>query len=166
MIGPNASLTASQAVLFMVGISAVSLTIAIAFAILGFWPIVPLAGLELAALGVALYVSVRRNAYREVVTVGEQTVEVAFGRIGQGPQRTVDFPRPWTRVVLEPGATALAPTRLLLASGACRVEIGQCLTDEERAALAVRLKGVVRRGGAGMQQQAPALGADILTREV
>ena len=36
---------------------------------MGFWPVVPFAGLEVGALGAAFWVSMRRNRYREVLDV-------------------------------------------------------------------------------------------------
>lgn len=154
VIGPNASLSPAQAWLFMAGIATVGLGIALAFALMGFWLILPVAGLELAALGAGLYISVKRNRYREVVTVDEGAVKVAFGELGRGVQHAVDLPRAWTRVVLAPGPTRLAPKELQLAYGSQRVVIGRDLTDEEREALAVRLRAVIR--GAGLQLTPPA----------
>lgn len=153
VIGPNASLSPAQAWLFMAGIATVGLGIALAFAFMGFWLIVPLAGLELAALGAGLYISMRRNRYREVVTVAGDTVKVAFGEVGRGVRHAVELPRAWARVVVVPGPTRLAPKQLQLAYGAQRVVIGRDLTDEEREALAVRLKTVIR--GAGLQPSLP-----------
>lgn len=155
VIGPNASLSSGQALFFMFGISLVGLSIAISFAVLGFWMILPVAGLELAALGAALAVSVRRNAYREVVTVSASDVRVAFGRVGEGVKHEVSFPRMWTRVELCPGANALAHNELRLAYGAQRIALGRCLTDDERMALAVRLKAVVSGRPSGVKTVPP-----------
>lgn len=140
VIGPNASLDAGQAWLFM-GLSAsLGLGIAITLALLGFWPVLPFAGLELSALGAAVYVSVRRNGYREVLVFGTQRVRVEFGVIGRGAGVVVELSRALTRVLLEPGAHHHAPTRLILSCAGQRVRIGACLTDEERGRLAARLK--------------------------
>jgi uncharacterized membrane protein len=159
VIGPNASLSPAQAWLFMAGIATVGLGIALAFALMGFWLILPLAGLELAALGAGLYVSVRRNRYREVVTVAGDAVRVAFGELGRGVQHAVDLPRAWTRVILAPGPTRLAPMELQLAYGAQRVVIGRDLTDEEREALAARLRAVIREAGLQLTSPAAAVAA-------
>ncbi len=144
VIGPNASLTPEQAVWFMASISVVGLSIAIVFALMGFWPVLPIAGLELAALGAALWVSVRRNAYREVVRVSDNHVTVEVGRVGEGAQSTVCWPRAWTRIDLRAGANRLAPSELRLAYGAQRVMLAQCLTDEERECLADRLRCLIK----------------------
>lgn len=144
VIAPNASLSQSQAIGFMVSISTLGLGIALVFSWLGFWLVLPIAGLELTALGVALWWSMRRNGDREVVDVSDASVTVSFGRVGKGPSSTLTWPRLWTRIVLREGPNRLAPTELQLAYGAQRVTIGRCLTDEDRERLARRLVRLVR----------------------
>jgi uncharacterized membrane protein len=140
MIGPNASLTVGQAWLFFCLMAATGLGIAGLMALRGLWPVLPFAGLELGALGLALYVSVRRNGYREVIRMSEDAVHVEFGMLGRGASATVSLSRGWTRAVLEPGSHRNAPSRLLLHSAGQQVEIGRCLTDEEREQLHRRLQ--------------------------
>ena len=144
VIGPNASLSERQACAVMGWMTALGLGIAGFFAALGFWPVLPFAGLELGALGAALWVSLRRNRYREVLTFDDQRVCIEFGIAGRGAQARVDLPRAWARVSLELGEYRNQPSRLLLAYGAQRVEIGRCLTDEEREALLSRIKKLLR----------------------
>lgn len=140
VIGPNASLSVRQAWWFMGVTSVLGLGIAVGMASIGFWPVIPFAGLELAALGAALYVSVRRNGYREVVVIGPEQVCVQFGMLGRGAVSTVRLQRGPTRVLLEPGGNRNAPNRLLLSSGGQVVRIGTCLTDDERRQLATRIR--------------------------
>ncbi|MGH8447546.1 MAG: DUF2244 domain-containing protein [Solimonas sp.] len=140
MIGPNASLTVGQAWLSFGLMALTGFGIAGLMAARGLWPILPFAGLELGALGAALYVSVRRNAYREVIRLSEDEVRIEFGMLGRGVSATVTLSRHWTRVELEPGAHRNAPSRLHLCSAGQRVEIGRCLTDEEREQLQRRLR--------------------------
>ena len=140
VIGPNASLSARQAWLFMIVTAVVGLGIAFGMAAMGFWPVIPFAGLELGALAAALYVSVRRNAYREVIVIGPGSVRVEFGMLGRGAPTTVSLQRGPTRVLLEPGAHRHAPSRLLLSCGGRTVRLGACLTDDERGRLAARIR--------------------------
>lgn len=140
VIGPNASLSARQALVFFAGMCGVCLTIAGAFAALGFWPVLPFAGLELLALGAALALVVRRNRYREVLVFAGAQVRIEFGLVGQGMRARCEWPRSATRVWLERGPHATSPTELVLACGASRVTLATCLTDAERASLAARLK--------------------------
>lgn len=140
IIGPNASLTPRQALWFMVSVSAVALTIAGAFAVQGFWPILPFAGLELSALGAALWVSLRRNRYREVIDFDGERVRIGFGWMQQGAAAELDWPRAWTRVELREGAHRHDPSELLLRHAGQAVRLGRCLTDAERERLGRRLK--------------------------
>lgn len=140
IIGPNASLSVRQAVLVLASVSFVALTVAVGFTWLGFWPILPFAGLELAALGAALWVSLKRNRYREVLSFEGGRVTVGFGWMGQGASAEIDWARPFTRVVLERGASRNSHNRLVLTSSGQRIAIGRCLTDAEREALHARIK--------------------------
>lgn len=144
VIGPNASLTPRQAAWFMASLGVPGLGIAGVFAAQGFWPIFPFAGLELTALGAALWVSLRRNRYREVLRFEAEQLVVEFGVLGHGVQRQVSLPRSWTRVVIERGAHRNDPLRLWLTCSGRRVEIGRCLTDEEREHLGARIKELLK----------------------
>jgi len=143
VIGPNASLSAGQALVFFAGMCLICLGIAGTFAALGFWPVLPFAGLELMALGAALAVALKRNCYREVLSFGPERVRVEFGKVGQGTPSTCEWPRSLTRVWLEREA-GTDVTQLVLACGAQRRVIGNCLTDAERGTLARRLKELIQ----------------------
>lgn len=143
VIGPNASLSVPQALWVMAGISTVSLLVAVGFALMGFWPILPFAGLELAALGAALRVSLKRNQYREVLTFEGQRVLVGFGWIGRGAAAQIDWPRAFTRVGLERGATRNSPSKVVLMNSGQRLYLGRCLTDAEREQLYLRIKSLL-----------------------
>lgn len=159
VIGPNASLTARQAVGFVALVSVPGLGIAGVFAAQGFWPIFPFAGLELSALGAALWVSLRRNRYREVLRFEDGQLVVECGELGGEVRRLLAWPRTWTQVVLERGRRGNDPQRLLLMYAGRRVEIGHCLTDDERAALRGRIKELLRpvvpKGAAGAVGRGP-----------
>lgn len=143
VIGPNASLSVAQAWVFM-GLSTVlGMMIGLVMLWRGLWPILPFAGMELLALGAGLYVSVRRNAYREVIRFADETVQIEFGTLGRGVQATASLPRYWTRAVLEAGESAHAPTRLALVYAGQRISVGRCLTDEEREHLHRRLRDLL-----------------------
>jgi uncharacterized membrane protein len=149
VLGPNASLSVRGAWTFMLVVSLATLGPATWCAAHGLWPVLPFAGLELAAVGWALVVSMRRNRYREVVSFERERVRIQFGMTGQGCAAQVELPRAWTRTWIERDAERRhAPTRLLLGSSGQRVVVGRCLTDEEREALAARFGTLlkVRRG--------------------
>ena len=141
VIAPNGSMTVAQAQWFFLGMCAVSFGVAGVMTVWGLWLIWPFAGLEMAALGAGLYASLRDNGYREVVSVYADRIEVEAGRCE--PQRCWEFPRLLTQVRLSPGGNRNSPNRLLLTRHGHGCELGRCLTDEERAEVAQRLKSWV-----------------------
>lgn len=146
VIGPNASMTAQMAWAVIGVMSAVSLGIAVMFAAQGFWPILPFAGLELAALGLALKVSLQRNRYREVIVFDGNRIRIECGMTGEGARLAVDWARSSTRVLLEHGIHRNDPTALSLTNGSRRLTLGRCLTDEDREQLAGRLRELILAG--------------------
>jgi len=144
VIGPNASLSEGQAWIFLATMAAVAFGIAAVFASRGFWPILPFAGLEIGALGLALWVTQRRNRYREVISVTDAEIVIDVGLVGQGAQTRIEMPRAWASVRIEPGPYRNSSTQLSLEYCGQRVRIGACLTDEERARLAQRLRELLR----------------------
>lgn len=145
VLGPNASLSVRGAWAFMGLASTATMGCAGYCTWLGFWPVLPFAGLELGALAWALVVSMRRNQYREVVSFDETRVRIEVGVAGQGASAQIDLPRAWTRAWIERDAERRhAPSRLVLGcSGQC-VVVGRCLTDVERDELLIRFKGLLQ----------------------
>jgi uncharacterized membrane protein len=139
VIGPNASMTVGQAWLAGGWVAVVAFTVAGFFAIKGFWPVLPFAGMEIGAFVAALWVCLRRNRYREVLTFDGNDVRIEFGLAGRGAEAVVELRRDWLRVLIEPGPHRNSPTRLVLSSFGQRVEVARCLTDEERERLAARI---------------------------
>jgi uncharacterized membrane protein len=76
---PNQSATWSANVLLLLALAIPVLGIAVVFALLGAWLILPFAGLELLALAVALYRVSWRLQYRHVITVSDDCVYVDKG---------------------------------------------------------------------------------------
>jgi uncharacterized membrane protein len=147
VIGPNASMSGAQALRFFAGMCAVCLGLGGVMAARGYWPVLPFAGLEVAALGAALWVVLRRNRYREVLRFDAQHLTVEFGLAGEGARSSCQWPRGMTRVWLERSANRHEPTRLVLSCGGQQLIVGQCLTDAERAQLAARLQELIHPAG-------------------
>ncbi len=147
---PNCSLTRRTATIFFLCIATVSLGIAGSFAAAGYWPILPFAGLELAALGAALWFSMRQGRMRELIRVDESNVTV---RKSHGDQvHEYEFQRPWTRVHLQRSSAGNWPSRLSLRSMGRSVVVGAFLTDEERDGLRHRLTEVIGKPGAAARE--------------
>lgn len=151
LLRPDFGANWRQTVTLYVVLAVLALTVAVALAVAGFWPVLPFAGLELALLGWALYVSARRGSERQVIWVGPTTVEVQTGH--RGPERSWTFERSWTEVRLLRSGHSWYPGRLLLRSRGQELEIGHFLHEEERVWLARELTnciGPMATSGAGV----------------
>ncbi len=157
---PNAGVYWRQTLVIFLMLSAVCLGVATAFALAGFWPILPFAGLEVLALGTALYVSARRGDYREIIRVGPERIRIEKGR--RQPEQIWEFSRAWSTVELQRSPLRLHPARLVIRSGGDRVECGAFLTDEERESLAMELVRCIGPMAAGGSRAAdrPAPGSE------
>jgi len=143
VIRPNQSLSWRQAVQVYTAIAFICLGIGIAFALHGFWTVLPFAGLEILVLGAAFYLCLARSQIREVVSVNARVVTVEKGR--KKPEERWECPRAWARISLQQPQIAWYPSRLAIAFQGRRVELGAFLNEEERRALAAELQQVIHR---------------------
>jgi uncharacterized membrane protein len=142
IIRPNQSLSWRGVLRVYAVVALCLLGISVAFALHGFWPVLPFAGLELLALGAAFYLCLSRSQRREIVSIDADIVRVEKGR-RQAEERW-ECPSAWARVQLEKSPIAWYPSRLLIAYQGRRVEIGRFLSEDERVALADALRRGIR----------------------
>lgn len=142
VVRPNASLAPRHALWLFGGMCAVSFGIAGGLALLGFWMVLPFAGLEMACLGAGLYVAMRDNSYREVLRVeaDELHFEAGHGR----PERSLRCPVAWARVHYQAPQKPLDPGAVHLLYAGEDIEVGRILGVEERRAFAARLQQWLR----------------------
>ena len=145
VIRPHRSLDWRQTQLAFATVAAPCLLVGAGFAAVGFWPVLPFAGLEVLLLGVAFYVCALRGQNIEVVAIGEREIAVRRGR--RELQEVWAGRRAWSRVQLRPSPHRLHPSRLYLCSHGREIAVGDCLTEEERRALAVELERVLDPAG-------------------
>ena len=91
VVKPNHSATWHQNLLLLAALAVPSLGAGIGFALLGAWPILPLAGLELTALAGALYWVNWKLEYRHVIYFQADSVTIYKGYFV--PKRTWHFTR-------------------------------------------------------------------------
>jgi uncharacterized membrane protein len=151
VIAPNCSLSARGAVLFFLTACAPCFGIAGFLTFLGFWPVLPFAGLEMLLLGAALRISLARRHHRQTILVSESDVAVQ-SNIGKIHSEVV-FPRHWAQVKLRRSTSRLHPSRLVIESHGRQCTVGDFLTEEERRGLARKLSGLI-----GRVNESPALG--------
>ena len=139
---PNNSLSPKGSVCLLVSIASVSLVIALSFALLGAWLVLPFAGLELLALAYAFnYVHLHSSDFESITIDGEKIVV----------EKSVDkqvtqavFQRYWANVGLRKFDESHFPVRkmgLFISSHGREVEFGRDLiSDEQRVELARLIK--------------------------
>jgi uncharacterized membrane protein len=150
IIRPNRSLTWEQTKIVYFCIASYSLAIAGVFAVMGFWPVLPFAGGEIAMLGIAFYVNAVAGTSVQVVTVGGDVVKVEKER--PGPRCEWLFQRAWARVDIDWSAGDRS-SRLVVRSHGNEVALGEFLTETERKRLAATLVDVIgSRGPTGVRR--------------
>jgi uncharacterized membrane protein len=150
-LAPHRSLTPRGACLFVGGLAFVTFSVATFFALRGFWPVLPFAGLEIGLLAWVMRCSMLSGRTRERITVTEDSVTIEHRSV-RGTRVSV-FPRHWAKVKLHAPLVAQHPSRLTLESHGRACEVGRFLTEDARRSLAVRLKQLV-----GNVNESPALG--------
>jgi uncharacterized membrane protein len=141
LIRPDCSLTTRGMLVFFAGICTLSLAVAAGLSLLGAWPILPFAGLEMLALAVCLYQLSRRSQDCEVISVRDRIVEVDKHR--RGRSRRYRFERVWARVALSRDPRGWYPSRLTIRSHGHEVEVGRCLNEHDRTWLARDLSRLI-----------------------
>ena len=144
VLRPNLSLSWRQAKVFLVVVAVALAGLASGFAMIGLWPVLPLAGAEWLALASAFYLVQRRGHRMEVVSVRGGRVAVEKG---SGPSRPArwDFPRGWVRVRLQRPQVRGHPSRLVLAMHDEEVALGDFLAEDERRQAAELLRRTLLR---------------------
>ena len=147
VLRPNRSLTWRQTQLAFAVLAVVCLSIASAFALAGFWPVLPFAGAELLAVGAGMYVCALSGRKTEVVRVSGNTIAVEKGR--ERCTERWEFQRGWATIRLQSPRVRWYPTRLVIASHGKEVQLGGFLNDSERSRLAGELRRAVSLGEVG-----------------
>lgn len=88
---PNQSASWRANLLVLLALCVPSLGAGVFFALQGAWPILPFAGLEMLALGGALYYVNWKLHYRHVITLSEDTVRIDKGHFA--PKQSWQFQR-------------------------------------------------------------------------
>ncbi|MEM6988324.1 MAG: DUF2244 domain-containing protein [Pseudomonadota bacterium] len=92
----NVSASWRANVLLALSVGFVGVVFGMGLALQGYWLVLPFAGLEAVAVLCALHAVWRRLERREVITISDGLIRVEWGR--NGPERTMEFNRHWTRL--------------------------------------------------------------------
>ena len=141
---PNCALTANQKKKVVLLLTVIPCIIAIGFAVIGLWLILPFMGLEIAALGFAFYyVNNHESDYESISIAGDSLVVERGGRQGVSQYELNPY---WVKVVRR--ELPNGELRLSLLSHGKQIEVGRYLTRKQREALADQLQ---KRTGAFKQ---------------
>ncbi len=142
IIRPNRSLGTKGKIVFFLLVCLASIGIAVRFWLLGAWMVMPVVLLEMLVLGIAFYLV--EKASRDVETIHLSNEMLRVTRTVKSVVDEWRFQPYWVQVVLRSDRIGWYPTHLSLRSHGKSVEIGACLTDEEREELSVSLKEGLR----------------------
>lgn len=135
---PNQSASWRSNVYVLAALAVPSLGAAIGFAALGAWPILPIAGLELLALGAGLYYACWKLQYRQVVTLdGEQ---VCIDKGYYAPRRRWQLPRARTGLAITAERHPWEGPGLALHDDTESVSLGEFLSRDDTLALVALLR--------------------------
>ncbi|MGB4813340.1 MAG: DUF2244 domain-containing protein [Methylophilaceae bacterium] len=139
---PNNSLSGKDNVLLMLAITAVSMLIALSFALLGAWLVLPFAGLELLAFAYAFNYVYLHSSDFESITIENDCV-VVEKRVDRVISKIV-FQRYWAQVSVRnivQSAKSANKSGLFISSHGKEVEFGGSLiNDDQRVELAQAIK--------------------------
>lgn len=141
-IYPNQPLGRAGFIWLMVGMSSVSLIMAVGFALAGAWPVAGFLGLDILLLYLAFRVARVRARRREHIRIDAEAVRVQRVE-ADGIAREWRFEPYWVRVQMDD-----PPRRdswLTLASHGLSLRIGGFLTPAERLELARALRAALRQ---------------------
>lgn len=134
---PQCSLTRAQERLVLGSLGVLCFGVAIGFAVLGFWPVLPFAGLEIGLLAWALGALRSRERDYETLTIEGDAVVLEW-RTGKRSGRR-EMNRQWVRVECDCAAPD-RNCRLCVISHGSETEVGHYLSDEARRQLAATLR--------------------------
>jgi uncharacterized membrane protein len=144
ILRPNTSLTERQAWLLLAATALVMGGIAMGFATMGLWLVLPFSGAEWLLLAYCFRLSFRTCSVREVITVTEALVLLEKG---QGkPEQTYRFQRAWVSLDWVRSPFKGHPSHLSFRLHGKAVEIGRFLAESEREALARELQQILFNG--------------------
>jgi len=123
-------------------VSTFAMIIALSFAFVGLWMVLPFAGLEVLALVGFMYWVALQCRRQQVIHIGRYQIVVEQGY--QYPKKTWESELFFTRLVISTPPYRGHPRRLFLHSKQQQLEIGEFLNDEEKNRLIADLRGAIK----------------------
>ncbi len=143
VLSPNCSISWRELILFYLLTCVVALVVGLFFMLQGLWLVLPFSGLEMLALGIALYLTSRKVYRKEVITLDRHATRIEKGR--RRVEHQWQFKTPWVRIIDDHPDARSHRRRLAISMYGESVEVGSFLANSEKEALAFQLKGCIIR---------------------
>lgn len=149
VLRPNRSWSWRSNVVLLAGLTALSLTIATAFALQGAWLILPMTLLELCVVAGCIWYCVQQAYRQEVLTFSDAELILETGH--REVEQKYQFERFMTRFNITRPAHRGHRKKVSVRSRDIEIEIGEFLADEEKDELVSTLRAMVQRLEAARQ---------------
>lgn len=123
--------------ILVASLAIISFGIAGAFAMRGLWVILPFAGFEILMLTAVLYWCCLQATRCEIISINADNIHIEVGH--NKARQLHQFQTAWTKVELCPPLRPHQQSRLVMRSKGKELEIGACLTEQERKSLAASI---------------------------
>lgn len=148
VITPNRSISWPQLVRVYLFTCFISFSIASIFVFLGYWVVLPFSGLEMLALGAALYWTNRMIYRQEVINFINGRVKIEKGC--SYPEESWEFDSNWVQINVHKTGGLHEKTLVLMGSHGKYVELGSFLDESEKESLVFGLNaGIISTGFLG-----------------
>ena len=119
----------------------ISLTIGVAFLVMGAWMVLPYSILELLFLLACMYCCLYQCSRQEVITVSRHDVRIEKGR--KNPAESWAYKRLWARFLVQSPRHPWDPAIVSIRSHGHEVELGSFLSRHDKIELIEQLRRVV-----------------------
>ena len=138
-LSPNSSLTGMNRVIFLASISFICLGIATVFYFFGAYLILPFAGIEIAILLIAFYLSFKWSSRKELIYISQEVVKIEKG-IYKAEYLWEEF-RTFTSFQIEKDANK--SLRLSFRSKGDDVIVGDFLNEDDKNILINKIRNII-----------------------
>ena len=138
-LSPNSSLTGIYRIIFLASISFVCVGIATVFYFFGAYLILPFAGIEIAILLIAFYLSFKWSSRKELIYISQEIVKIEKG-INKAEYLWEEF-RTFTSFIIENDANKLL--RLSFRSKGNDVIVGDFLNEDDKNILINEIRNII-----------------------
>mgnify|MGYP006135813443 FL=1 len=140
---PNQSMSWRAFKYFILFMMLLSFGIATAFAVMGYWVILPFTALEMSVLSYCLWLCLRRTSMQEVISFSGEEIRLEAGV--KTPTEIVTCQRYFTKIHVERAIHPWYRKTVSLVHRGEKREIGNFLTQDEQEKLIDTLNHLVRR---------------------